>query len=268
MLTSSSPPGGRVAGKVALVTGAASGIGRATAVTLAAHGAAVCCADLNRAGAEGTAAAVTAGGGAAWPCPLDVTAEPAWLAAVEGVLHTRGRLDVAVNCAGVASAGAVTDLSLEEWRRVLAVNLEGVFLGTKHALRAMRQGGRGGSIVNVGSVSGLKPQPGAGAYCAGKAAVIMFSRVAALEGLRDGVRVNCVSPGGVKTPMWRTVPFFQELMAKEGGEEAAFRALERQHPDGRFATPEEVARGVLYLTSDESSAVTGSNLVIDPGGTA
>jgi NAD(P)-dependent dehydrogenase (short-subunit alcohol dehydrogenase family) len=261
---------GRVAGKVALVTGAASGIGRATALTLAEHGAAVCCADLNGAGAEETAAAVTAGGGAAWACPLDVTSEPAWSAAVEGTLQSRGRLDIAVNCAGVSSGGPVADLSLGEWRRVLAVNLEGTLLGTRQAIRAMRQAGRGGSIVNVASVSGLKAQPGAAAYCASKAAVIMLSKVAALECLqaRDGVRVNSVSPGGVKTPMWRTMPFFQELMAREGGEEAAFRALERGQPESRFATPEEIALAVLYLASDESSYVTGTNLVIDLGGTA
>jgi 3(or 17)beta-hydroxysteroid dehydrogenase len=270
MPSTSAPEKGRVAGKVALVTGAASGIGRATAVVLAREGAAVFCADLNRAGAEDTAAAITAGGGAAWPCPLDVTSEPAWRAAVERLLQSPGRLDVAVNCAGVASGGPVADLSLEEWRRVMAVNLEGVLLGTRHAVRAMRQAGRGGSVVNVASVSGLKAQPGAAAYCASKAAVILLSKVAALECLqaRDGVRVNSVSPGGVKTPMWRTMPFFRELMAKEGGEEAAFRAMEREHPESRFATPEEIALAVLFLASDESSYVTGTNLVIDLGDTA
>jgi NAD(P)-dependent dehydrogenase (short-subunit alcohol dehydrogenase family) len=263
-------PKGRVAGKVALVTGAASGIGRATALALAEHGAAVACGDLDLAGAEQVAAAITAAGGTAWPCRLDVTAEPAWQAAVEDVLRRQGRLDVAVNCAGISAACPVAELTLDDWRRVLAVNLEGVVLGTKHAIRAMRQGGRGGSIVNVSSVSGIKAQAGASAYCASKAAVIMFSRVAALECLKAGdkIRVNTVSPSGVKTPMWKTMPFFQELMAKEGGEEAAFAAMERAHPQGRFALPEEVALGILYLASDESSYVTATDLAVDNGDTA
>src|SRR5262245_3389100 len=228
-------PQGRVAGKVAWVTGAASGIGRATAFTLAAHGAAVTCADLDAAGAEQTAAAIAAAGGSARPCRLDVTSEPSWQEASEQVLRAEGRLDVAVHCAGISFACPVADMSLEDWRRVMAVNLEGVFLGTKHAVRAMRQGGRGGSVVNVSSVSGVKAQPGASAYCASKAAVIQFSKAAALECVRNGekIRVNCVSPTGVKTPMWKTMPFFQELMAKEGGEEAAFRAMAQSAPGGR-----------------------------------
>jgi NAD(P)-dependent dehydrogenase (short-subunit alcohol dehydrogenase family) len=265
-----SPSGGRVAGKVALVTGAASGIGRATAVTLAGQGAAVCCADLNHAAVGETAAAILATGGRAWPCLLDVTSEPDWRGAVDRALREQGRLDVAVNCAGIAFGSPVVDMSPEDWRRVMAVNLEGVFLGTKHAIRAMRQHGHGGSIVNVSSVSGIKAQPGASAYCASKAAVTMFSKTAALECLRNGdkIRVNTVSPSGVKTPMWKTMPFFQELMVKEGGEEAAFQAMTRAFPHGRFALPEEIALAILYLASDESLYVTGTDLVIDNGDTA
>jgi NAD(P)-dependent dehydrogenase (short-subunit alcohol dehydrogenase family) len=234
---------GRVAGKVAFVTGAASGIGRATAFALANQGAAVGCADIHPAGAEETAAGVVAAGGAAWPCHLDVTSEPAWQTAMEQVIHRHGHLDIAVNCAGISFASPLGETSLEDWRRVLAVNLEGVFLGTKHAIRVMRQHPRTGSIVNVASVSGVKAQPGAAAYCTSKAAVIMFSKAAALECLRDGgtIRVNAVSPGGVRTPMWKAMPLFQELMAKEGGEEAAFQALAQASPHGQFARPEEVA---------------------------
>jgi NAD(P)-dependent dehydrogenase (short-subunit alcohol dehydrogenase family) len=199
-----------------------------------------------------------------------VTAEPAWQDLMGQILRAHGRLDIAVNCAGISFARPVADMSLEDWRRVMAVNLEGVFLGTKHAIRAMRQGGRGGSVVNVSSVSGVKAQPEASAYCASKAAVIMFSRAAALECLRRGenIRVNSVSPTGVKTPMWKTMPFFQELMEKEGGEEAAFRAMARSAPYGRWALPEEVALAILYLASDESSFVAGTNLVFDNGDTA
>jgi NAD(P)-dependent dehydrogenase (short-subunit alcohol dehydrogenase family) len=260
----------RVADKVALITGAGSGIGRATAVTLAAHGATIACADLNLAGAEETAADITAAGGSGRAYPLDVTSEPAWQDLMEQVLRVHGRLDIAVNCAGISFACPVADMSLEDWRRVMAVNLEGVFLGTKHAIRTMRQAGRGGSIVNVSSVAGLKAQPGASAYCASKAAVIVFSKAAALECLRAGenIRVNSISPTGVKTPLWKTMPFFQELMAKEGGEEAAFQAMARSAPHGRWALPEEVALAILYLASDESSFITGTNLVFDNGDTA
>src|SRR5262249_60110873 len=144
---------------------------------------------------------------------------------------------------------------------------DGVFLGTKYAIRAMRQGGRGGSIVNVASTAGLKARAEAGAYGASKAAVIMLSRCAALECLSKGenIRVNSISPTGVKTPMWKTMPFFQELMAKEGGEEAAFQAMGQSAPYGRWALPEEVALAILYLASDESSFITGTNLVFDKG---
>src|SRR5262249_5034629 len=136
------------------------------------------------------------------------------------------------------------------------------------AVRVMRQTGTAGSVVNVSSVSGIKAQPGASAYCTSKAAVLMLTKVAALECLRNGdkIRVNAVSPSGVKTPMWKTMPFFQDLMAKEGGEEAAFRAMERASPSsGRFALPEEIALAILYLASDESRLVTGTDLVIDAG---
>jgi len=258
---------GRVAGKVALVTGAASGIGRATAVALGAQGAAIACADINAAGAEETAGAISSGGGSAWSCRLDVTVEPSWQEEVDRILREQGRLDIAVNCAGIAFACPVADMSLEDWRRVMAVNLEGVFLGTKHAIRAMRLGGRGGSIVNVSSVAGIKAYPKASAYCASKAAGLMFSKAAALECLRMGenIRINSISPAGVKTPIWRTMPFFQDLMAKEGGEEAAYQALSRSMPFSRWALPEEVAGAILYLASDESSFITGTNLVFDAG---
>jgi 3(or 17)beta-hydroxysteroid dehydrogenase len=261
---------GRVAGKVALVPGSGSGIGRATAATLAAQGAAVACADLNSVGAEETAAAISAGGGSAWSCRLDVTAEPTWQQTIDHLLRTQGQLDIAVNCAGISFACPVADMRLEDWRRVMVVNLEGVFLGTKHAIRAMRQSGRGGSIVNIWSVSGIKAEPEASAYCASKAAVIMFSKAAALECLPkgDNIRVNSVSPTGVKTPMWKTMPFFQELMAKEGSEEAALHALTQSAPHGRWALPEEVALAILYLASDESSFITGTNFVFDNGDTA
>jgi 3(or 17)beta-hydroxysteroid dehydrogenase len=261
---------GRVAGKVALVTGAGSGIGRATAECLAAEGAAVLCADVDLAAAEHTAASILGAGHAGSAYDLDVTEEPAWERLVDELMRTRNQLDIVVNCAGVAFTCPVADTSLADWRRVMAVNLEGVFLGTKHAIRAMRQAKRGGSIVNVASVSGIKAQPDAAAYCASKAAVIMFSKAAAVECQRqgDGIRINSISPTGIKTPMWRSVPFFQDLMAAEGGEEPAFDAMARAAPHARWALPAEVALAILYLASDESSFVTATNLVFDQGDTA
>jgi NAD(P)-dependent dehydrogenase (short-subunit alcohol dehydrogenase family) len=159
-------------------------------------------------------------------------------------------------------------MSLGEWRRVLAVNLDGVFLGTKHGIRAMRAGG-GGSIVNVASVSGIRPFAGAAAYGAGKAAVRLLSRVAALEcqDAKNGVRVNVVTPGGVKTPMWQGMAFFRDLMAEHGGAEQAFAAMAGSVPSRQFFAAEEVARTVLYLASDESSHLSGVEIVMDRGNT-
>ena len=258
---------GRVAGKIALVTGAASGIGQATATTLARQGAVVVCCDLNLAGAEQTVASIIDFGGQSSAHHLDITEETAWQATLEQLLREFGRLDITVNCAGISFASQVEETNLDDWRRVMSVNLEGVFLGTKHSIRAMRQANCAGSIVNVSSVSGIKAQAGAAAYCASKAAVIMFSQVAAAECRQNGdnIRVNSVSPTGVKTPMWKTMPFFQELMKQEGGEEEAFRAMAGSSENNRWALPEEVALCILYLASDESSFVTGTNVVFDNG---
>lgn len=258
---------GRVSGKVALVTGAASGIGRATALTLARHSAAVLCSDIEQANVEEVAADIRERGDAASACRLDVTSEAAWQSAVEKAIDAHGGLDILVNSAGISFARPVTEMTLEEWRRVMSVNLEGVFLGTKHAILAMKLGGRGGSIVNVSSASGVKAAPGASAYSASKAAVCMFSKAAAKECLRNGyqIRVNTVCPAGVKTPMWSGMPFFRELVEQTGSEEAAFRAMEQEGPQGRFAEPQEIAQAVLYLASDESLYVTGLDLIIDRG---
>lgn len=256
---------GRVAGKVALVTGAASGIGRATANLLAHHGAAVTCADINITGATATLETILASGGRASSTDLDVALEEAWSETIAEILARHGRLDVLVNCAGVSFACPVGDMSLADWRRVMSVNLDGVFLGTKHAVRAMQE--RGGSIINVSSASGIKASPGASAYSTSKAAVCMFTKAVAKECLDKGypVRVNTVCPGGVRTSMWSTMPFFRDLMTKTGSEEAAFQELARSSPGGRLIEPEEVAAAILYLASDEARSVTGTDLVVDQG---
>jgi NAD(P)-dependent dehydrogenase (short-subunit alcohol dehydrogenase family) len=259
---------GRVHNKVALVTGAGSGIGQAAATLLAREGAAVLVADIDDKVARAVAAEVAAGGGKAEPLPLDVSDEAAWQGATGRVLADHGRLDVLVNNAGVAFAKPVAETSLGEWRRVLAVNLDGVFLGTKYGIRAM-QAGRGGSIVNVASVSGVRPFAGAAAYGAGKAAVRLLSKIAALEcqDAKNGVRVNVVTPGGVKTPMWQTMDFFRDLVAQHGGAEEAFAAMAGAVPSQQFFSAAEVARTVLYLASDESSHLSGVEVVMDRGNT-
>jgi NAD(P)-dependent dehydrogenase (short-subunit alcohol dehydrogenase family) len=173
-------------------------------------------------------------------------------------------LDILVNCAGVSAAAPLADMAFEDWRRVLAVKLDGAFLGTKHALRAMRPAG--GSIIHVSSASGVKAASGAAAYSASKAGLCMLARAAAKE-CRDqglGIRVNTVCPAGVKTPMWTTMPFFRELVQRLGSEEAAFASL-ASGPGGPFAEPDDVVSAILFLASDESRFVTGVDLLVDGG---
>jgi NAD(P)-dependent dehydrogenase (short-subunit alcohol dehydrogenase family) len=256
---------GRFADRVALVTGAASGIGRETALQLASEGAFVCCADVNESGMEQTAALITRLGRPPSVHRLDVGVETEWENAVHRILAAHGRLDVLVNCAGISAAAPVAEMAYGDWRRVLAVNLDGAFLGTKHAIRAMRTAG--GSIVHVSSASGIKAAAGACAYSASKAGLCMLSRAAAKE-CRDQkipVRVNTVCPSGVKTPMWTAMPFFQEMVQKSGSEEKAFESLAEGVPGGRFSEPADVVRAILFLASDDARFVTGIDLLVDGG---
>ncbi len=256
---------GRVANKVALVTGAASGIGQATARLLAREGATVIVTDIAADAGQQVADEIRHAGGAALFLPLDVSDEAAWQAVTERTLHDFGRLDISVNNAGVASAAPVIDMTLAEWRRVIQINLDGVFLGTKYTIRVMRAG-NGGSIINVASASGIKASAGASAYCASKAAVRMFSKTAALECAAAGwkIRVNCVSPGGVKTPIWKKMDFWPSLVAQHGSEEAAWKTLAGPSTEGFFA-PEEIAKANLFLASDESAYLNASEIVVDRG---
>jgi NAD(P)-dependent dehydrogenase (short-subunit alcohol dehydrogenase family) len=242
-----------LAGKVALVTGAASGIGAAVTARLRAAGTTVYAADISfGAGPESHA------------IDLDVREEAAWAAAMELILAAAGRLDLLVNCVGVAAASPLADTTLGEWRRVLSTNLDGAFLATKHGIRTMRA--TGGAIIHVGSASGIRPASGAAAYSTSKAALRMLVRAAAKE-CRDAglaIRINLVSPAGVKTPMWRSMPFFQELARELGSEEAAYDSMTASG-GGRFIEPDAVARVVCFLASDQAEHVTGVELPVDDG---
>jgi len=253
---------GRLEKRIALVTGAASGIGRATAELFAIEGAIVLAADIDRDGLARTVESIVSGGGTARPHQLDVTSEAQWEALINEIRRRHGRLDVLVNSAGISFAAPVTEMTLEQWRRVMAVNLDSIFLGTRHGLLIMRDEG---SIINIASASGIKASPGASAYCTSKAAVEMFSRTAALEVAQRKIRVNTVSPGGVMTPMWENMDFWRELKTSTGSEEASWQAISADVPLKRFASAGEVAQAVLFLASDESRFVTATNLVIDGG---
>jgi NAD(P)-dependent dehydrogenase (short-subunit alcohol dehydrogenase family) len=249
----------RLAGKVALVTGGASGIGRATALRFAAHGAQVVIGDL--AVAE-NASERDAEQDALTSLVLDVTNEASWARVVEEVERRFGKLDVVVNGAGIVVVGDVETMELEAFRRVLAVNVEGVFLGCRYAVRAMKESG--GSIVNISSVSGIIGTPNLVAYDASKGAVRLLTKSVALycAKRRYGIRCNSVHPTFVDTPM------FKRVVAGTRDPEWTKNALAAAVPIGRVAQPEEIADLIVYLASDESKFVTGSELVIDGGLTA
>lgn len=244
-----------LAGRVALVTGGASGIGRATALRMAEEGARVLVADRDGEGAARTAAAITQAGGEARGQAADVTDEAQVVAMVQAALTAYGALDCAFNNAGVAPSEAqpLTEISAEEWGRVININLTGVFLCMKHEIPAMRGSG---SIVNTASIAGRIALPKAGAYVAAKHGVIGLTKVAALDHARDGVRVNAVCPGYVETPL-------------------ASRSIERRRdailarvPLGRIGTVEEIAEVVVWLCSDHARFVTGEAIAADGGHTA
>lgn len=261
--------GHRFAGKRVLVTGAASGIGRATALTFAGEGARVAVTDLNEPGAREVAAEIQSRGGEAVGLALDVADEAAWQLAMERVAGLWDGLDVLVANAGRACGRLLVETPLDEWRAVMAVNLDGVFLGLKHGIPVLRRSG-GGSVVIVSSAASVKAMPNASAYSASKAALRMLARTAALEcaAAGDGIRVNAVLPGGVETPIWKGTPYWAQLSARLGDEERVWEALSGSTPLKRFAQPEEIAHAILYLASDEAAYVTGTDLVIDGGYTA
>ncbi len=252
---------GRVEGKVALVTGGGSGIGRASALTLAREGAAVVVTDLNARTAEETAAMIAEAGGQARAMAQDTTDEARWGEVMASIRETEKRLDIVLNNAGVSNDGRLLkETSLEQWRFVNAANVEGVYLGTKYGIELMEEAGNGGSVINISSIYGKVGAVGSVAYNASKGAVCVFSKGAALECGKagNGVRVNTIHPGFIETGM--TAERFKNNTNRQW-------SLNRT-PIGRLGQPQDIANGVLYLASDESSFVTGAELVIDGGFTA
>ncbi|MGE4480182.1 glucose 1-dehydrogenase [Acidocella sp.] len=252
---------GRVAGKVALVSGAALGIGKATALLLAREGASLVIADMQEEAGRKTVAEIEAAGGKALFVMLDVRKEADWKAAMDATLAKFGRLDIAVNNAGIAYTGTVESTSFEDWRRVQSINLDGVFLGTQYAIQAMRAHGNGGSIINLSSIEGLIGDPTLAAYNASKGGVRIFTKSAALHCAKSGygIRINSVHPGYIWTPMVKNLTH-EDVAAKQ--------KLVDLHPIGHLGEPDDIAYGILYLASDESKFMTGSELVIDGGYTA
>ena len=248
---------GRLDGKVALITGAASGIGRATAALFHAEGAKVAATDRNEQGLEEAKAF------ADLVLAQDVADEARWRQVVDIVVAAFGRLDILVNSAGIALKGNIETATLDDWRKTHAVNVEGTFLGCREAIRAMKETG-GGSIVNLSSVAGIIGDAQSAAYCASKGAVRLLTKSAALHCGRAGynIRLNSVHPSFADTAM------VLELIASSKNPERTREGLARAAPLGRLGRAEEIAAAILYLASDESSFTTGAEIVVDGGLTA
>ena len=248
----------RLQGKVAIITGGARGQGAAEARMFVREGAKVVFGDVLDEEGRQVEAEIAAAGGEAVYVRLDVTDEESWREAVGTAVSRFGKVDILVNNAGIASWNAGDDATVEEWDRIMDINAKGVFLGTRAVIPAMRDAG-GGSIVNISSISGMVGQtnihPG---YNASKGAVRILTKSTAVQHAAEGIRCNSIHPGPVKTPMTERSWSNPEWL----------KATERRTPLGRYAEPDEIAYGVLFLASDESSFMTGSEMVIDGGVTA
>lgn len=261
---------GQVEGKVALVTGGASGIGAAVAELLAQEGASVVVTDVDELKGPELVARLTKAGHEAVFLHQDVTSEPRWIEVVAEVGKRYGRLDILVSNAGIGIAvPSITQMSLEDWRRQTAINLDGVFLSVKHGLPLMRKTSTqktGGSIILMSSLAGLRGAAGLSGYCATKGGVRLFAKAIAMEcaTFGDGIRVNSVHPGIIDTPIWGKIP----TEATGSGQNAPIDPEERAKlatPLGRAGSAFEIATGVLFLASDASRYMTGTELVIDGG---
>lgn len=267
---------GRVEGKVAIVTGGASGIGKAAALRLAGEGATVVVTDIQKPEGEKVVAQIIGAGGKAAFKSQDVTDEAVWQDVVASTVSEFGGLDILVNNAGIGLGGPIVEMTLADWRKQRAINLDGVFLGVKHSIPAMAASG-GGSIINISSVAGLRGSAGLSGYNATKGGVRIFTKGVAKECAAAGmnIRVNSVHPGIIDTPIWTKFEASQQE-----GEESPFPMTEGANavdieamsalavPMARAGKPEDIANGILFLASDDASYMTGTELVIDGGITA
>jgi len=247
--------------RVAVITGAGSGIGRAMALLFAREGARILAGDVNQGSAEETASEIRNAGGTAHPFAVDVTQPDQVRAMIEQSITLYGRIDILCNNAGIGSTTDVVECEPDEWDRVMAVNVKSVYLGCKYAVPHMITQG-GGVIVNTASVAGMVGLPKRASYSASKGAVIALTRQMAIEYVEQGIRVNCLCPGTVDSP------WVGRLLSQAADPDAARSALVARQPIGRLGTPEEMAAAALYLVSDDASFITGTGLVIDGGLTA
>lgn len=251
----------RLAGKNAVVTGAASGIGRETALRFAEEGAAVVCADRDLDGAEAVAAEIAASGGSAHAVATDITSEDDVARLVEEALAACGTIEVLVNNAGVTILGGVAELSGADWQREIDINLSGAYRVSKAFWPHFADAG-GGAILSTASIAGVIAAPQDAAYVASKAGLIMLTRCMALDGAASGIRANCICPGFVDTPM------FDGFLADQPDPDSARARCASRTPLGRIGTPRDIADGFVYLASDDARWITGTALVIDGGLTA
>ena len=254
----------RVKNKVAIVTGGASGLGKSSAKLLAREGAKIVVSDIDEEGGKKVVQQIKEDGGEAIFIKQDVAKEDEWKNVIETTLETYGKLHILANSAGIGLGGTVEDVTLEDWKNLIDINLNGTFLGTKYGIKGMRKTDEGGSIINFSSIEGLIGDPNLPAYNASKGGVTIFTKSAALHCAKQGygIRINSIHPAYIWTPM------VENFLKAQGDVEEGKKQLESLHPIGHLGEPDDIGYGVVYLASDESKYMTGSELVIDGGYTA
>ncbi|ARV12306.1 SDR family oxidoreductase [Aquimarina sp. 2-A2] len=254
----------RVKNKVAIVTGGASGLGKSSAILLAREGAKIVITDVDDENGTKVVQDINNDGGEAIFIKQDVSKEEEWKMVIETTIKTYGKLHIVANSAGIGIGGTVEDVTLDDWKNLIDVNLHGTFLGTQYGIKGMKETGEGGSIINFSSIEGLIGDPNLPAYNASKGGVTIFTKSAALHCAKQGykIRVNSIHPAYIWTPM------VENFLKAQGNVEEGKKQLESLHPVGHLGEPDDIGYGVVYLASDESKFMTGSELVIDGGYTA
>ncbi|MEQ8910333.1 MAG: SDR family oxidoreductase [Vicingaceae bacterium] len=255
---------GRVDNKVAIVTGGASGLGKSSAFLMAREGAKIIITDLDEENGAKVVQLIKDDGGEAIFIKHDVSKEDQWKKVIATTLKKFGKLHIVANAAGIGVGGTVEEVTLADWKKLLNINLDGSFLGTQYGIKAMKETGEGGSIINFSSIEGLVGDANLPAYNASKGGVTIFTKSAALHCAKQGygIRVNSIHPAYIWTPM------VENFLKAQGDVKKGKKMLESLHPIGHLGEPDDIGYGVLYLASDEAKFITGSELVIDGGYTA